>query len=362
MNFYNVLIVDDETIIREGLKKHIDWENLGMKVCGTADSAEAALACAESTPPDILITDIRMRGRDGINLVEDLLERGITPLVILISSYNDFSYAQRAVHLSVVREYILKPVDLPNLVELLARTRQELDRRSNLPEPVPVATYRTFLQQLRAEGYDRYQLSAFIRSGDASSALTMWDKVPQISLSPAVPFSILRRFCSSLILSLIADGIFDENDFLQHDPVRFLESCTKKEEVYDYIRQAIEQKCAAIAGQRSGTPRSKLIDACLQIIEREYCNPDFNLTVLSAELNVAPNYLSSRFKDEMGVGFMKYRLEKQMEKAKLLLGNPIYKIYSVSGMVGFTDEKYFSKQFKRYTGDSPKDYRNNRTS
>lgn len=58
MNFYNVLIVDDETIIREGLKKHIDWENLGMKVCGTEDSAEAALACAESTPPDILITSL----------------------------------------------------------------------------------------------------------------------------------------------------------------------------------------------------------------------------------------------------------------------------------------------------------------
>ena len=84
--------------------------------------------------------------------------------------------------------------------------------------------------------------------------------------------------------------------------------------------------------------------------------------MLAAALNVTPNYLSSRFKDELGVGFMKYRLEKQMERAMLLLANPANKIYLISSMVGFLDEKYFSRQFKKYTGDSPKDYRNKRTS
>lgn len=360
MRYYNVLLVDDESIIREGLKKHLDWNSLGMQICATADSAEAALLCAEQNPPDLLITDIRMGGKDGISLVENLLERGITPLVILISSYNDFSYAQRAVHLSVVREYILKPIDINKLSELLADIHHELEARFQAPEPIPMSMYRTFLQHLRATGYDRYELASNIRMGHTDKVTAMWQNAEGALLSSSVTFAILKRFCSSLILSLITDGIFDENDFPEHDPVWFLDTCTQKETINSYIFKLILQKSSHIA-IRSCSPQSKLIETSLQMIENEYCNPDFNLTVLSAELNVAPNYLSSRFKDEMGVGFMKYKMEKQMEKAKLLLGNPVYKIYSVSEMVGFTDEKYFSKQFKKYTGCTPKEYRNSRT-
>lgn len=360
MKYYNVLLVDDESIIREGLKKHVDWNALGMQISDTADSAEAALICAEQNPPDILITDIRMRGKDGINLVEELLERGITPFVILISSYNDFSYAQRAVHLSVVREYILKPIDIHKLTELLAKIHQELDTRFLAPEPIPVAMYRSFLQCIRTKGWDRYQLSSNIKLGHTDQAVEMWNNIEETLVSPSVTLAILKRFCSNLILSLITDGTFDENDFPSHDPVRFLDTYSQKEEMSSYICSLIIQKSNTVASHNHA-PRSKLIEASLQIIDREYCNPDFNLTVLSAELNVAPNYLSSRFKEEIGVGFMKYKLEKQMEKAKLLLSNPIYKIYSISEMVGFTDEKYFSKQFKKYTGYTPKDYRNSRT-
>lgn len=368
MGFYKVIIVDDEPIIREGLRKHVNWEALGLEVAATSDSAEAALCCAEQNPPDILVTDICMRGKDGLNLVEDLLERGIAPQVILISSYNDFSYAQRAVRLSVVREYILKPVDIDQLSALLKEIKKELDQRKSsanasplLPESVTVSAYRTFLRDIRMKGYDRYQLAQYIKSGDSQKAMDIWEDAEEIMTSSSTAFPVLKRFCSSFLVSLISDGILDEEDCAQNDPLKLLESCGSREDMISCISGLIRQKSEAIC-QRSHSVRSKLIEISLQIIEREYCNPDFNLTVLAAELNVAPNYLSSRFKDEMGVGFMKYRLEKQMEKAKLLLSNPVYKIYSISSMVGFLDEKYFSKQFKRYTGDTPKDYRNNRTS
>lgn len=90
---YSVLIVDDEMLIREGLRRHLDWATLDMEVIGVADGAESALEIARRRAPDILITDICMRSKTGFDLIEDLLELGLSPQVILISSYNDFSYA-----------------------------------------------------------------------------------------------------------------------------------------------------------------------------------------------------------------------------------------------------------------------------
>lgn len=107
--------------------------------------------------------------------------------------------------------------------------------------------------------------------------------------------------------------------------------------------------------------QSKLVSSSLELINRSYCDPKFNLTTLAAQLGVTPNYLSIRFKEETGVGFMKYLLDKQMTQAKLLLADPKYKVYEVSVMVGFHDEKFFSRQFKKLVGVTPREYRNQRT-
>lgn len=76
MKLHKVWIVDDETIIREGLKKHVDWIQLGLEVTRTADCAETALKYIAEEVPDILITDICMKSMDGLNLAQELLERG----------------------------------------------------------------------------------------------------------------------------------------------------------------------------------------------------------------------------------------------------------------------------------------------
>ncbi len=362
MKLHKVWIVDDETIIREGLKKHVDWIQLGLEVTRTADCAETALKYIAEEVPDILITDICMKSMDGLNLAQELLERGHSPQVILISSYNDFSYAQRAVRLSAVRDYILKPIDIRQLSSLLEQISKELN--SSLAcqlQPVSVSMYQTFLQDLRRNGYDRYQMIQCFKSGHSEEALNIWNAAAKTMQLSAASLSIIKRFCLSLILSLISDGLLNESSSAEEDPVKALEDSRDTESIIALCSQILDHICSSRIPVFS-SQHSKLIEASLQIIDKEYCNPDFNLTVLASMLNVAPNYLSSRFKEEIGVGFMKYRLEKQMEQAKLLLSNPVYKIYSVSGMVGFLDEKYFSRQFKRYTGDTPKDYRNKRTS
>lgn len=359
---YSVLIVDDEMLIREGLRRHLDWDTLGMEVSGVADGAESALEIARKKAPDILITDICMRGKNGFDLIEDLLELGLSPQVVLISSYNDFSYAQRAVRLNVVREYILKPVDTDALAALLHKLRRELDLRPVAPQPdspdIPVNTYRCFLQDLRAGGYDRHQFVHNVKHGETGEALEQWRCAEQVILADPEHRACAERFCSNLLMLLISEGLLSGEG---SDPVHTLRQCGTTAAMCACMRGTVEQECNR-RSDRGPLAQSKLIAACLERIEQRYSDPHFNLTALAAELCVTPNYLSIRFKEELGVGFMKYLLDKQIEAAKRLLADPQYKVYQVSGMVGFQDEKYFSRQFKKLVGVTPKEYRNERTS
>lgn len=363
---YSVLIVDDELLIREGLRRHIDWYALGMEVIGVADGAESALRLAHQKAPDILITDICMRGKNGFDLIEDLLELGLSPQVILISSYNDFSYAQRAVRLNVVREYLLKPVDTDALTALLRKLRGELDLRrltspagTPLSADIPVNTYRHFLQDLRAGGYDRHRFVHCAKNGETENAMALWDCAERVILAEPERRDCAQRFCSNLLMLLISEGILSDKGV---DPVHSLRQCTDNEAMCRCMRDILCEECRRKAEASATAAQTKLIAASLEIINRRYRDPHFNLTALAAELNVTPNYLSVRFKEELGVGFMKYLLDKQIEAAKRLLADPQYKVYQISEMVGFQDEKYFSRQFKKLVGVTPKEYRNEHTS
>ncbi len=363
---YSVLIVDDEMLIREGLRKHINWEMLGMHVGAVADSAQNALKAVQQEAPDILITDICMRGKSGLDLVEDLLEMGISIPVILISSYNEFSYAQRAVRLNVVREYILKPIDTDALTLLLQKLREELDSRATrerlpvLMGNVTVTDYHSFLKAVRAAGYDRIQFLSHIKKGDAENALRMWDCVQKVIQEVPQSYAAAKRFCSSLLVAFVTEGLFLKEESAL-DPVLPLNECRDCREICEHMRRTTLALCRE-QSEHTSKASTKLIASGLEIIDRRCCEPDFNLTALAAELAVTPNYLSIRFKEEIGVGFAKYVLTLQMEKAKQLLADPYYKIYQVSELVGFQDEKYFSRQFKKFVGVTPKEYRNEHTS
>lgn len=357
---YRVLIVDDEILIREGLRKHINWDALGLEVMGTAKSTDSALRQCEICAPDILITDICMQDKDGFSLIENLLEMGISPQVILISSYDEFSYAQKAIRLDVVKEYVLKPIDTDYLTSLLKGMRESIDKMRNR-ETITSSKefnpheYRTVLSHMRTNGYDTHRLIQCIKSGDSENALTIFHSASSLLLETYVSEEIVKRFCSGLLMSFLTDGIMSVSQ--KNDPVELLGGLTGKKEITDYMKKEISEECSKV-NRTNRTFKSKLIETCLKVIDQEYCNPNFNLTTMAAELNVTPNYLSVRFKEETGIGFVKYLLEKQMNRAKVLLSDPTIKIYEISSMVGFEDEKYFSRQFKRIIGSSPKEYRN----
>ena len=128
MKEYRVLLVDDEEEIRSGISRKIDWASLGFSLVGEAGNGEEALELAERLRPDVVLTDIKMPFMDGLELCRRL--RLILPgaRLVVFSGFDDFEYARQAMSLGV-SEYILKPINAPELIQVLEKLRQELDRR-----------------------------------------------------------------------------------------------------------------------------------------------------------------------------------------------------------------------------------------
>lgn len=128
-----VLIADDEERICRLIRALADWESLGMEVVGMAHNGLEACEMAERIRPDILITDIRMPGYSGMELIERVKKEQPELEVVIISGYAHFEYAQQALQFGVGC-YLLKPVSRAELNETLEKLRDKISRRRNLEE------------------------------------------------------------------------------------------------------------------------------------------------------------------------------------------------------------------------------------
>lgn len=118
-----ILIVDDDTMVRIGLKTVIDWEENGFVLVGEAHDGREALALAQERRPDIIITDIKMPGMDGIALIERLRAQESPAEILVLSSYDEFDLVKRALKLGA-RDYLLKlnlePAELVRCLRAIA--------------------------------------------------------------------------------------------------------------------------------------------------------------------------------------------------------------------------------------------------
>ena len=130
----NVLLADDEAKVIRHLQTAIPWKQLGLQVSATAQDGIAALHAARGTAIDIVITDIRMPGMDGLALCQKMRELNPDIQFIILSGYQDFSYAKRAIDLQVLG-YCLKPIDISDLTALLrTAVRNAMHRRTDSDE------------------------------------------------------------------------------------------------------------------------------------------------------------------------------------------------------------------------------------
>lgn len=107
---YRVVIVEDSKLLRIGMIHTLNWQSLDCQVVGSAGDGLEGLQVICDTNPDIVMTDIRMPGLNGLEMIRAAREKGHNPAVIIVSGYDEFSYAQQALKLGAV-EYLVKPME-----------------------------------------------------------------------------------------------------------------------------------------------------------------------------------------------------------------------------------------------------------
>lgn len=127
---YRVLIVDDEKMIRMGMKNAIDWKKLGVDDVFTAASGNEALKILKEEGPEIMVTDIQMTEMTGLELIKAARESVPELRVIVLTGFDNFEYARESLRLQV-QDFFLKPIDEDDLFNAIEKQIKELKEQEN---------------------------------------------------------------------------------------------------------------------------------------------------------------------------------------------------------------------------------------
>ncbi|USB34836.1 response regulator [Paenibacillus sp. YPG26] len=148
---YKLILVDDESDVREGLLTEIDWHALGFTVADTAENGREAAEMIEKHQPDIVVTDIQMPFMNGLQLSEWIRENYPATRIIILTGYDEFEYAQKAIRLQI-DEYVLKPFSSQEIIQILLKVKGNMDEEVAQKENIHLLTehYRRNLPVLQS--------------------------------------------------------------------------------------------------------------------------------------------------------------------------------------------------------------------
>jgi two-component system, response regulator YesN len=130
-----VLIVDDEPIVREGLKNVIEWQDYGYEICGEGIDGRDGLDKIMNLNPDLVLMDIKMPGMHGIEVIKIAKEAGYKGKCIILTGYSDFEYAQSSIRLGI-NSYLLKPIDEDELIDTVKKLYQDIEEERKLKDQI----------------------------------------------------------------------------------------------------------------------------------------------------------------------------------------------------------------------------------
>lgn len=125
------MFIDDEPIIREGMRYVIDWEALGFDIIGDYGHAREGLKAVIKHQPDMVFVDIKMPGMTGLELVMQAKDAGFTGRFIVLSGYSNFDYAKSSIKLGV-DAYLLKPIDEDELIDCLLEIKEKFKEEEQI--------------------------------------------------------------------------------------------------------------------------------------------------------------------------------------------------------------------------------------
>ena len=172
---YKLYIVDDETTVIEGLTGCIDWAAHGIELCGSATDGLSAYEDIALLRPDIVITDIRMPGISGLELIERVNALDSGTKFIIFSGYSEFEFARRALHAKAVN-YLVKPVATSELLSAVLNalaTKHRDDRFSELVDETRAQAEQVRLKLLMDAILGNYRANTAIDDDDKRYLVAM---------------------------------------------------------------------------------------------------------------------------------------------------------------------------------------------
>ena len=407
-----VFLVDDEIVIREGIRESFPWEDTPYSLVGEAPDGEMALPIIRDTNPDIVITDIKMPFMDGLELCRELKSQMPWIGIIVLSGYDEFEYARQCIKLGV-REYLLKPINSADLREALDKVsaqlkeeRKTLEHAASLrarmedggkflkekligslfsDEAVPKDSH-DVIKQLRSMGCPVpapfYVVidAAFSPTGTGQEAASLLAE----SSGGIVNASASRTGTRLLVLGDTADDAEERayafatslSQELERSECRDIrvgigEIVDNPEKIYQsfksarHIRHLLaerKEERAVILGVRemgevSDEKVPSIISEAKLYMSQNYSNANLMLQDVAKAVNMSKSRFSTVFSQTTGQSFTEYLIYLRLGKAKELLKTSNLKSSQIATEIGYNDSHYFSYIFKKNVGMTPSDYR-----
>jgi two-component system, response regulator YesN len=331
-----LLIVDDEPVIRQGLLRMAEQYEPAFTAIQTAENGAAALELIRQSQPDVVMTDIRMPRLNGIELCEILYDEYPHIMVVVISGYNEFEYAQKCIAFGV-KHYLLKPADTKDFHEVLDQLIKKPNRAY-----IMVSRY--------VEWIDRMEQYIWSLQTDELNRLCVdWrEYCHSAGLSLAQLKELLADCYAMLVKRMRTRG------YVLQELSEPANASNIKEALEDFDA-SLHRMVDGLLAVRHGNIKDPMEEAKTYIDSR--LSEEISLDQVAAMIGLTPTYFSALFKKMTNETFVQYRIHRRMEKAKELLAVPHLRIADVASEVGYEDYPHFTKTFKKIVGISPSEYR-----
>ncbi|BBI35734.1 response regulator [Cohnella abietis] len=384
----NLLVVEDETLIRLGMKVMLDWTEIGVQIVGDAANGKEAMQLIESQRIDIVITDIRMPVMDGIELIRMCKEKYPHIRFIILSSYDDFQYAREAIQLGVA-DYILKPTmnveEIKVSIDKILQTFPQDELSNTVQSPMESLAQQELLKGHILENALQEEVLKLREEEKGLFHIPFWQRDIQVGL--------VASKNQGLSLDILFQIIKDHLDFVKMEAVMlrsgvivvFLkeaetESCgfhLWREELVWKVKQSLgteiywhERPAQLEWSQTRRTINemslnvklernegiSEIVQKALEFMTARFQEP-IGLEQVADVVGVTPSYFSRLFKHNTGQSFIQYLSKLRFEMAKELLMNSSMTAASVGKAIGYPNPRYFTKWFKVMAGFTPNEYR-----
>lgn len=370
----NVLIVDDDQLVRKGLMLAMPWDRFEMKIVGEAGNGEKALEFLSENHVDLLITDLAMPVMSGIELIRNARKLYPELPIAVLTLHQDFEYIQEALRLGAI-DYIAKvQLEKERFEEVLGRIhdRIQADRRKRFNNEATMESGKNALfygeqgKETQSDGESCCERERIGSSVIEASDMSIKDKLHSFRwvheeryMSELLHDLKSMRLPVPRLMQLLYGVTEDWNRTFKNivstemtTPVHFV----SWNDVVKWMANFRAEALRLSGGQYLRKEVSSSIMTAVKIVHDELQNPLFASDV-SKRVNLSRSYFNQCFKEMMGYSFNEYLRKIRIDKAKDYLTQTAKPIVWIAEHTGYADEKYFSRIFREQVGMLPSEYR-----